>query len=503
LEDLLIQNFFLDSYKRFRRTIILELKKFINLKANKKGKYLISILAMLLLGFILNILSDNIRDPQNYNKPNNNIIRSSGTLTPKGIRLTVVNDSSNSMIITWYTENEALDPEVVYSDQYSLINNKTAIPSLKTIEGYYIYSANLIDLEPRNMYFYQVSSDSSNKREILNFTTQPNRDANSLKFLVYGDSRSQRDPRQELVKKIVENFNDLDFLLHAGDIINNGLNQIEWNTYFDDTEILNKKVHGYYIEGNHEKLNGSLYDNLPLPTDGENSYFYSFNIGPASFIGLNTERDHLVQTDWLDTTLNNSFRDDYTQWTFAFMHQPIFSSRSSRPDRTDLISNWCPLFEKYNTDLIFQGHNHYYERSFPMNRHKEYNDSSKLIFKNPSNPMYIITGGAGAPLRNRDMHPAYSAYYNSTFHFIVININNIPEDNKTIMTLETWAMPNTYENLYLIDNITIVKDYYPLVIENGNKRFQIYGFEPKILVTFFLLINIISVIYVTNKVKRG
>jgi len=347
-----------------------------------------------LMIFLLTTLSFIINHHYLDLKENDFHLKSNDPLTPKGIRLTSNNDSSNSIVISWYTESQAPDPKLIYSNEATLAINITVVPSYKLISSTYIYNAFISELDANKTYYYQVSSNASNEREILSFTTTPLRNATSLKFLIFGDSRSQRVQRSELVKKIVENFDDIDFTIHTGDIVSDGKIQDQWNYYFDDVENLTNSVLGYYIEGNHERTDGYMYDNIPLPSNGENSFYYSFNIGPVNFIGLNTERDSTIQTTWLETELNKSYQDSNTLWKIAYMHRPIFNSMSSRPDLTDLVSNWCPLFEKYDFDLVFAAHKHYYERSYPMNRFKEYEASSSYDFKNPSNPMYFITGGA-------------------------------------------------------------------------------------------------------------
>ncbi len=428
----------------------------------KKTAVLLEIIIFLLV-FILFIdlaknnylFNDTDKDPHVLH------IEPSGPSSPEGIRLTAVNDSSNSMVITWYTTADASDPKVNYSTDPTFIESVTVVPTTKNISSTYIYSANLKNLEPNTTYYYNISSDSSNRREMENFTTLPLRNSTSLKFLVFGDSRSNngllRGPRQEIVKKIMENFNEIEFFIHTGDIVYNGKNQTQWNDYFDDVEILTKNIPGYYIEGNHEKLDGYMYDNFPLPSNGLNSYYYNFSIGPISFIGLNTERDTSVQTTWLEEVLKKNNQDNDTLWQIAYMHQPFFNSMSGRLDRSDLIAAWCPLFEEYNLDLVFAGHNHYYERSYSMNSLKQFDDSSSYNLENPSNPMYFITGGAGAPPYVRDTNPSYAPFYNSTYHFIIVDIIVDDIKEETTLSLETWAMPNDYSGIYLIDNITIVK----------------------------------------------
>jgi len=384
-------------------------------------------------------------------------IEPSGPSTPEGIRLTAVNDSCNSMVLTWYTTEEALEPKVIYSTEPTFIESVTVVPTIKKIDSTYIYSANLKYLESDTTYYYNISSDSSNKRDMLNFTTLPIRNATSLKFLVFGDSRSQQEQRNEVAKKITENFDDIEFTIHTGDIVYDGRIQSQWDAYFDDVEILTKNIPGYYIEGNHEQKSQKMYDNIPLPSNGINSRYYNFSIGPINFIGLNTERDISEQTPWLEEVLKNSHKDNDTLWNIAYMHRPIFNSMNDRPDRSDLIAAWCPLFEEYNFDFVYAGHNHYYERSYPMNSLKQFDDSSSYDFENPSNPMYFITGGAGAPLYDRDTNPSYAPFYSKTYHFLIVDINVDDIKEETTLSLETWAMPNDYSEIYLIDNITIVK----------------------------------------------
>ncbi|MFX1308065.1 MAG: purple acid phosphatase family protein [Promethearchaeota archaeon] len=393
-------------------------------------------------------------------------VKLSAPLTPTGIRITAVNDSSNSMVITWYTTANASDPKVVYSTDPTLTNNLTVIPTSKYIgSGYntYIYNANLKNLEPDTIYHYKISSDSSNEREVFNFTATHSRNATYSKFLLFGDSRTQIEQRSELANKIMENFDDIDFTVHTGDIIEDGRIQTQWNEYFENVEMLSKNIPGYYIEGNHERTDGYMYDNIPLPSNGLNSHYYNFSIGPVSFIGLNTERDISEQTVWLEKTLRFIHQDNNTLWKIVYMHKPIFNSRYSRSDETELITAWCPLFEEYDVDFVFAGHNHYYERSYPMNFLKEYDDSEHDDFKNPKIPMYFITGGAGAPLYTRDdgypfyEPPSYTAHYNSTYHFIIAEVVVDDLKEETILTFETWAMPNDYSGIYLIDNLTVLK----------------------------------------------
>ena len=123
--------------------------------------------------------------------------------------------------------------------------------------------------------------------------------------------------------------------------------------------------------------------------------------------------------------------------------------------------NWKPLFDKYNTTLIMCGHNHHYERSYPMINSSvplsDFDNSELYDYTNLNNSIYIVTGGAGAPL-----YPVYDpviypfiAHKNQTYHFVIVDIKE--EITEKTLSLEAWGMPNDFNNLYLFDNITITK----------------------------------------------
>jgi 3',5'-cyclic AMP phosphodiesterase CpdA len=74
-----------------------------------------------------------------------------------------------------------------------------------------------------------------------------------------------------------------------------------------------------------------------------------------------------VQTAWLERTLAAGRRDDSVDWIIVQMHQCACSS-SATGNGSDLgiRQQWLPLFDRYEVDLVLNGHDHDYERSFPV-----------------------------------------------------------------------------------------------------------------------------------------
>jgi Calcineurin-like phosphoesterase len=76
------------------------------------------------------------------------------------------------------------------------------------------------------------------------------------------------------------------------------------------------------------------------------------------------------QTAWLERTLAAARSDASIDWIIVQMHQDALSS-SATGNGSDLgiRQAWLPLFDRYGVDLVLCGHDHDYERSFPVRGH--------------------------------------------------------------------------------------------------------------------------------------
>jgi hypothetical protein len=77
-----------------------------------------------------------------------------------------------------------------------------------------------------------------------------------------------------------------------------------------------------------------------------------------------------AQTTWLEQTLAAGRSDPSIDWIIVQMHQ-ISCSSSANGNGSDLgiRQAWLPLFDEYQVDLVLCGHDHDYERSFPVRGH--------------------------------------------------------------------------------------------------------------------------------------
>ena len=157
--------------------------------------------------------------------------------------------------------------------------------------------------------------------------------------------------------------------------------------------------------GNHEKNHANYYRYFSLPKP---EYYYSFKYGNAEFFVLdtNTHRDLSAKGEqyrWLDRELAKS----EAKWKVCMHHHPVYSS-----DDDDYGDSWkgsttsgdvrtrplATLYEKYGVDLVFNGHVHLYERSWPI-RDGKVDQKAGVI--------HITSGGGGGKLENFAPTPAF------------------------------------------------------------------------------------------------
>ena len=68
------------------------------------------------------------------------------------------------------------------------------------------------------------------------------------------------------------------------------------------------------------------------------------------------------QLDWLRSKL----QADTNKWKIAFFHHPPFSSGGFHGSDKKIREALHPLFVQYGVDVVFTGHDHFYERIKPQ-----------------------------------------------------------------------------------------------------------------------------------------
>jgi len=221
----------------------------------------------------------------------------------------------------------------------------------------------------------------------------------SPRFIIYGDTRSGHTTHQRIVENIL--MRKPKTVFHTGDLVNNGLLQSDWDRFFSISSELLSVTDYYPVIGNHENQSSIFFKSFDLPG---NEQWYSLAYPGVRFIILNscveTEIDS-PQTRWLEKTLIEA--DKSKDFIVALFHHPPFST-GIHPDEQNIREKWVPLFEQYKVDIVFNGHNHCYEKL------------------KCGSVYYIVTGGGGAPLYNSVYQLDCSQLYLKQYHFCEMSV---------------------------------------------------------------------------------
>lgn len=248
-------------------------------------------------------------------------------------------------------------------------------------------------LKPASRYRYEVVAGEDHA--IGELTTAPEAGAPvPLTFMVFGDTRSSSDAHRRLVERIRAEVPD--FVLGTGDLVDEGHDQHQWQTFFDVEGPLLRDNVFFPALGNHDRQGrGRTADNyrqyFSLPDNGADvERSYAFTWGIARFLILDSNANSFAltdQTEWLERELMAARQDKRLHHIFVVMHHPPFSI-SLHGGQRDLRERWTPLFERYQVTAVFSGHDHVYSRAEVGGVH------------------YIVSGGGGAPLYPKSRRPS-------------------------------------------------------------------------------------------------
>jgi len=344
--------------------------------------------------------------------------------TPEQIHLTWGEDPTSSVVVSWASPDQATRPRVRVGRRVIPAQERQYTDGVND-ETVWTYHARVGGLRPGAMYVYVVTADNdANAADPFSatFRTAP-AGRQAFRFTSFGDLATPNTGwvlsygQSAYAVSAVESFQPLFHLLN-GDLCYADLNPQTQPEVWRDFGNNNQTSAAYRpwmpCPGNHEVEfnNGpqgftSYLTRYTLPDNGMPAFagrWYSFRIGSVLFVSLDADDvvyqdagafvagpDALTpaastgnaaiepgtsfyirrysdgaQTQWLEQTLAAARADSSIDWIIAQMHQCAASS-SATGNGSDLgvRAEWLPLFDRYQVDLVLNGHDHDYERSFP------------------------------------------------------------------------------------------------------------------------------------------
>ena len=292
----------------------------------------------------------------------------------------------------------------------------TVVDAVKETERYEVadedyFKCDVSGLTADTTYEYKIgkkgSTDETNDwTEAFTFKTAPN-EIKNFSFIAIGDTQgitwsgdTTGDKGFKYTKisydEAFEEMPNPAFVLHTGDVVEWGGNKDMWNWYFKSIGNHGATTPFFVTNGNHDTWmnagenfyfdyhfnhpnNGgtaaldqsdiaNITDaSLKFVADNADETIFSYNYGNAHFVSINSgafahsQDCHIVnaQREWLEADLEAN-KD--AEWIIVFQHQPVYHRLGGENDR-DMLQG---VLEKYEVDLVIQGHSHLVTRTYPI-----------------------------------------------------------------------------------------------------------------------------------------
>lgn len=336
----------------------------------------------------------------------------------------VQNIRENSATLQWATDaSEDATVEIEGPDGFSwtarIKPSEFATGNSETAQH---YSARVEGLRPGTEYQYRIRGNGRDLASGAEFGFRTSELQRPFRFLALGDSGWGSIAQRELAELMRKDRPSL--VVHVGDLAYPSATFKNLKTkYLDVYQAQMRRVPFFPVLGNHDYWDGAdvvckrLHDLPKAVPPGEQGLYYSFDWGDVHFIALDSNRplELAVQGEssmlqWLEADLaaTNKF------WRVAYFHHPPYAAGPNWSDPLTRLAeaHIAPILEKYNVPLVLNGHEHSYQRTYPMR-------GGSVA---PRGTIYVTTGGGGADLYSTEARP-WIASRLTEYHYLRVDVD--------------------------------------------------------------------------------
>jgi hypothetical protein len=375
---------------------------------------------------------------------------------PDHLHASFAGPTESTFAVNWRTDRETTVTQVLYGTDQAAVTAATAPGAGVSLqEGHAmlfapplgdtvrIHEVHVCGLAASMRYYYKAGGPGA-WSAVYGVATGPMPGAAEIfSFAVSGDARNDPATWAEVQAAIAGR--GVDFQLFSGDAVILGPNQPEWDGWFEavagavPVQDVLARVPMMFANGNHDLLAVNYLVQFALPgetspgeTAGEE--WYSFDYGNAHFVVLNdttAAADTIggAEAAWLSADLGAVDRLA-TPWVFVMHHKPAYSCATAHGSDVTLRSAWQPIFDQWGVDVVFNGHDHDYERSKPIRGFDTGSTNGTVAASGPggipvagSGTVYVVAAGAGAPLYGVDPSCYHTQLTESVRNYVVVEID--------------------------------------------------------------------------------
>lgn len=394
-------------------------------------------------------------------------------------------DTAHQVVVTWNTDSLS-DPTYVEYGPTTAYGTEVEGAAFQANGALGVIHEVTIDgLEALSEMHYRVGGPGGWSSDAT-FRTGPENGCVPFRFVALGDNRGDTGsaPSKHWNPILTEALShDPAFVINTGDLVKDGDDDQQWHQYLEATGSGVAKVPLMPSMGNHDddKVEGDAasYNQLfSLPRNdvtGSEDYYY-FVYGDAIFVAISTVNftggvtNFAEQAAWLDGVLTAN----PVTWKFVYFHHPIYTGffdlfgladLAHPPNEKGQNAAFVPVFDAHHVDIVFNGHNHFYQRFEPMCCGGGA-DEGVVTGDTATGTTYIITGGAGALTYDLSIlgidvmdlicNVAASVQCDGRHHYVLVDIDGL-DLHAQVFTTSSQLTSNQPGNVELIDEFSIHK----------------------------------------------
>ncbi len=215
--------------------------------------------------------------------------------------------------------------------------------------------------------------------------------------------------------------------------------------------------------GHHDVEDGQAKMNQYMNSFAMDKPFYSYDYNKVHFLVMSAKSVYYKgseQYNFVLEDLKKASENENVNWIVVSSYGPPYTSPSEHTAFKELREVYHPIFEQYGVDLVLSGHNHNYQRTYPLTYNP--NDTGEPTVTNTAASNYdgqkdgivfaiVGTGGVNFYSFNGQA-PFVDTQFANKFGFLNIDISNGNPDIKLTGTF--------YDNKggQILDQFTIEKD---------------------------------------------
>ena len=196
----------------------------------------------------------------------------------------------------------------------------------------------------------------------------------------------------KILTEAIEDHSDVSFMVSAGDQVNYGANEREYAAYLGAEALTSLPV--ATTIGNHDSSSAqySMHFNNPNTfSDADTTYTlgktaagtdYYYTYGSVLFIVLDTNNYNCATHENVIKKAVSENPD--ATWRVVMFHQDIYGSGLDHSDSDGMVlrTQLTPIMDAYDIDVVLQGHDHTYSRTYQLEgdgeSHLKYDPSADM-----------------------------------------------------------------------------------------------------------------------------